>query len=834
MLINAIDSEESRIAVVEDGVLQELHVELANREAYLGNIYKGKVVNIEPSIGAAFVAFGGRVNGFLHVSDVLPAYGRPDFQLEDVIEGRARVDVDDGPESMQQALSDDDDDDLDEGSDEPKAKKKSRRGSRKRKAASDEDGAEGEAEASDGDAEGVDAEGVDAEGVDGDDSAEEASADGEAATEDAEDGGAVVEVAEASDDDSDDDSSDDEAHDDEDHDDTDHADLEPEIEAVDEVEVVEPDAGDDEDDDDDGFGFGHGLDDEKPMAMAAADPSEEADGGSGADAVDAGAAESAAPEAAADAASAEGGDVAAPSGEGAAESADAESGEGEAAPRRRRSRSRRSRSRKSAQERAEGDKAEATDAAAEGDAEQQDAPQEAEGEARPARKKRSRRGGSRDGEKNRANDRRQPRGNRPTIDQLLKKGQEVVVQITKEGIGTKGPTLTTYVSLPGRCLVLMPSLPKCGVSRKIEDGRERRRLKRVVKELDETGSGGIGFIVRTAGINKSLEDVQRDRDYLKKIWEMVGQRLKVTKAPALLYQESDLVLKAMRDQFTPDIADVVVDSEDVYMRIRDFAEKLMPVMAERIKRHAVTTPLFHSFGIEKDVEALYEPHVDLSNGASIVIDQAEALVAIDVNSGKYKAGGHGSDETAYRTNLESIPEIVRQLRLRDLGGLIIIDFIDMSAEKHRRNVERKMIDALRGDRARIKVGRISPFGMMEITRQRVGPGLKRTVFMQCPHCKGAGWSRTVQSKALSVLREARALVNLKGYSMLQVFVAPAVSDYLVNYKRRAVLEVEDAVGKSIVFRPEASYPIDVVHYRFLTGDGQEARIAIPAGLGVKA
>jgi len=379
----------------------------------------------------------------------------------------------------------------------------------------------------------------------------------------------------------------------------------------------------------------------------------------------------------------------------------------------------------------------------------------------------------------------------------------------------------------------MSSLPKCGVSRKIEDGRERRRLKRIVKELDETGSGGIGFIVRTAGINKSLEDLQRDRDYLKKIWEMVAQRLKVTRAPALLYQESDLVLKAMRDQFTPDIAEVVVDSEDVYLRIRDFAEKLMPLMAERIKRHSVTTPLFHSFGIEKDVEELYEPQVDLPNGASIVIDQAEALVAIDVNSGKYKAGGD-SDETAYRTNLDAIPEIVRQLRLRDLGGLIIIDFIDMSREKDRRGVERRLIDALRGDRARIKVGRISPFGMLEITRQRVGPGLKRTVFMQCPHCKGAGWSRTVQSKALSVLRETRALVHLKGYSMLQVFVAPPVADYLVNYKRRAVLELEDAVGKSIVFRPEQSYPIDVVHYRFLTGDGQEARIAIPAGLGVKA
>jgi ribonuclease E len=679
MLINAIDPEESRIAVVEDGVLQELHVELANREAYLGNIYKGKVVNIEPSIGAAFVAFGGRVNGFLHVSDVLPAYGRDDFQLEDVIEGRARVDADDGPESMQQALSDDDD-----------------------------ETADGAAADAGGDA--VD-DGPDVAVVDHDEDEGEP-VDPEAVAND--DGDAEADAAD-----------DDEAEP--------EPDDEPFAEGADETE--RPDDGADH------------ADGDKPLNMAAA-----GDGG---------------------------GDV---------------GGGGDAPPV------------------AEGSPA------VEGGGERRD-------------RRRGRRGGR---DRGRAGDgERRPRGPRPTIDQLLKKGQEVVVQITKEGIGSKGPTLTTYISLPGRCLVLMPSLPKCGVSRKIEDGSERKRLKRIVRELDETGHGGIGFIVRTAGVNKSLQDLQRDRDYLKKIWEMVAQRLKLTRAPALLYQESDLVLKAMRDQFTPDIADVVVDCEDVFLRIRDFAEKLMPHMAERIKQHAMTTPLFHHFGIEKDVESLYQPKVDLPNGASIVIDQAEALVAIDVNSGRYKAGGD-TDETAYRTNLDAIPEIVRQLRLRDLGGLIIIDFIDMAHEKQRRGVERKLIDSLRGDRSRIKVGRISPFGMLEITRQRVGPGLKRTVFMQCPHCKGAGWSRTVQSKALSVLREARALVNLKGFSVLQVFVAPAVADYLVNYKRRSVLELEDAVGKSLVFRPEASYPIDVVHYRFLTGDGQEARIAIPAGLGVKA
>ncbi len=746
MLINAIDPEENRIAVVEDGVLQELHVELANREACLGNIYKGKVVNIEPSIGAAFVAFGGRVNGFLHVSDVLPAYGRPDFQLEDVIEGRAKVDVDDGPESMQQALADEDDDD---GVATAEDRNPPARDSVEVARADDEGAADAEvsvdgdeSEAAPGEPAAEPIEGSTDAGYGGDD---EAGSTGDVADQDGDHGGDEDEDAEG--DAADDDAAEDDAAEDG---------------PADDDELL-PDFGDGVDDPPQRMGPtpDEGGEDVRPAPGAAAEPVAAPSGG-----------------ASAPAEGGEAGSAAAPSSDGAA-------------------------------------------AAQEG------------GRRRGRRDRRGdRRGGGGGGGGGNGGERRANRS-RPTIDQLLKKGQEVVVQITKEGIGNKGPTLTTYVSLPGRCLVLMPSLPKCGVSRKIEDGRERKRLKRIVRELDETGHGGIGFIVRTAGINKSQQDLQRDRDYLKKIWELVAQRLKVTRAPALLYQESDLVLKAMRDQFTPDIADVVVDSEDVYMRIRDFADKLMPHMAERIKQHSLTTPLFHHFGIEKEVEALYQPKVDLPNGASIVIDQAEALVAIDVNSGKYKAGAD-SDETAYRTNLDAIPEIVRQLRLRDLGGLIIIDFIDMAPEKHRRGVERRLVDALRGDRARIKVGRISPFGMMEITRQRVGPGLKRTVFMQCPHCKGAGWSRTVQSKALSVLREVRALVNLKGYSVLQVFAAPAVTDYLVNYKRRGVLELEDAVGKTVLFRPEPSYPIDVVHYRFLTGDGQEARIAIPAGLGVKA
>jgi len=650
MLINALDAEEHRIAAVEDGVLQELHVEIASREAYLGNIYKGKVVNIEPSIGAAFVSFGGRSNGFLHVSDVLPAYGREGFRLDDVIEGRARVDEEGSPDSVRAAL----DDEAAEDDTKAGAKGRKRSGSRR-----------GEQKAGDGDA--------DPDASEPGDGAEASSGDS------AEDAG---------------------------------RDADPEF-LVDDAE-----AADDDEDEDGG--------DEVPAEVAA---------GVGVD--------------------------------GAVEGAE------------------------------------------------------------PEREQQATRSKGR----GRRNNRARPKRSSVPIDQLLRKGQEVVVQITKEGIGTKGPTLTTYISLPGRSLVLMPSLPKCGVSRKIEDVKERRRLKKIVKNLDETGNGGIGFIVRTAGVEKTQEDLERDRDYLKKIWELVGHRTKATRAPALLYQESDLVLKAMRDLFSPEIAEVVVDSREVYLRIKDFAEKLMPHMADRIRLHELVAPLFHSFGIEGEVEQLYQSKVELKNGASIVIDQAEALVAIDVNSGKFK--GDDLEETAYRTNVDVIPEIVRQLRLRDLGGLIVIDFIDMTQERHRRGVERKMMDSLRGDRARIKLGRISPFGMMELTRQRVGPGLKRTVFATCHHCKGQGLVRTVQSKALAVLREVRALLNLKGFSLLQVFVSPPVNDFLVNYKRRQLLDLEEEVGKTILFKAETSYPVDHVHYRFLTGDGQQAKVAIPAGLGVK-
>jgi ribonuclease E len=700
MLVNASDPEECRIAIVEDGVLQELYVELSNRETYLGNIYKGKVVNIEPSIGAAFVNFGGNRNGFLHASDVIPAYGDPSVSQVDILTGKVRSELDEGPDAVRSAIDDseeeEDGSDIEETSSGEKEKDSPKKSNRKKGAKK----GRGRAKAGTQKAEGSKA------------SSKESSSD-EASS------------------------------------------------STDLVLISEEDAG-----------LPMVLPEEESKTIS---PKDRKLSSREEDSLNAGGTEK------------------------------EESGEGDEGEI---SEIGVVRSRKKSKRR---------------------------GRRSPRSQSRGARGGGRGSKRGGGEDRNGRGGGRPRkpIQDLLKKGQEVIVQITKEGIGAKGPTLTTYLSLPGRCLVLMPSLPKCGVSRKILDPKERRRLKRIVHNLDDVGSGGIGFIVRTAGINKSGADLERDLEYLKRLWAVIVERAKVTTAPTPLYIESDLVLRTIRDFFSPDIDEVVVDNEDVFERVKDFVGKLMPQFVERVKHHPGNSPLFLTYGIEQAVEDLYKPQVDLPNGATIVIEQTEALVAIDVNSGKFKPGSN-LEETAYRTNLDAISEIVRQLRLRDLGGVIIIDFIDMVNERHRREVERKFRDALKGDRARINVGRISIFGMLELTRQRVGPGLKRTVFKVCPTCKGTSLIRTVQSKALAVLREIRALAQLPGFNRLEAYLHPEVCAFLENRKRRSLVETEDHCQRSILTRAESSYPVDVVHYRFLDQRGQEVKVNIPAGLGVHA
>ncbi len=407
------------------------------------------------------------------------------------------------------------------------------------------------------------------------------------------------------------------------------------------------------------------------------------------------------------------------------------------------------------------------------------------------------------------------------IQNLLKKGQEVVVQITKVGIGGKGPSLTTFISIPGRYLVLMPSLSRCGVSRKIMDERERRRLKKVIEELEIPR--GMGFIVRTAGVDRNKKDLQRDLDYLMNLWEVFEKRLEASKPPQVMYEESDLVIKTMRDVFAPEINEVFVDSEPVYRRIMDFVSRIMPRYRDRIKPYTQSVPIFHAYGIESEMEKLFQRKISLPSGGSIVMDQTEALVAIDVNSGKYRREAD-LEETAYRTNLEAIPEVVRQIRLRDLGGVIVMDFIDMIEARHRREVERAFREAMKNDRARVKIARISIFGILEMTRQRMGPGLKRVFFNPCIHCDGMGVVKTPEAMSLAVLREVQAAMVRRGFSTVEVTVHPDVEHYLSNVKRHALLSLEEGFQKNIILIGDPKSREGEYKLRFLASDGHEVRI----------
>lgn len=381
------------------------------------------------------------------------------------------------------------------------------------------------------------------------------------------------------------------------------------------------------------------------------------------------------------------------------------------------------------------------------------------------------------------------------IQEYLMKGQEVLVQITKDGIGKKGPTLTTYLSIPGRYLVLMPSLSRSGVSRKIGDRTERERLKKILEEIDPPH--GMGYIMRTAGIGRQKEELEKDLEYLLKLWGTIVKRVRSERAPSLVYQESDLVVRTIRDVFTPEVVEVLVDNEPVYRKARDFLRATMAEQEERVHLYDEGRPLFHSVGIEDQVERVFNRKVNLKSGGSLVIDQTEALVAIDVNSGKYR-DEDDLEETAYRTNLEAVEEVARQLRLRDLGGVIINDFIDMQEDSHKREVERALREALSDHRSRMKIAKISPFGMIEMTRQRVRPSLHRSNAVPCPHCKGSGFVKTVDSVGLKILREITEIVFRNKARRVRVRVNVRVADFLRRNKGEKVKKIEEEYGKPIL------------------------------------
>ena len=393
------------------------------------------------------------------------------------------------------------------------------------------------------------------------------------------------------------------------------------------------------------------------------------------------------------------------------------------------------------------------------------------------------------------------------IKDVLKEGTEVIVQVDKEERGTKGAALTTFISLAGRYMVLMPNNPKAGgISRRIE-GEDRTDLKDSLAQL--ALPAGMGVIIRTAGVGRSTEELQWDLDYLLQLWESISQANSESKAPVLIFQESDVIIRAVRDYLRDDIDQVLIDDATAYQRAAEFVGMVMPQYKNRLKRYEDPLALFNRFQIEGQIETAFQREVRLPSGGSIVIDPTEALVSIDINSARATKGGD-IEQTALQTNLEAAEEIARQLRLRDMGGLIVIDFIDMSSNRNQRAVENRIREALELDRARVQIGRISRFGLLEMSRQRLRPSLGETSGMVCPRCTGQGTIRDTKSLALAILRLIQEEASKERTGEVQAIVPVSVSAFLLNEKRADINEIESRSRVRIVI--VASPYLDTPHF----------------------
>lgn len=390
---------------------------------------------------------------------------------------------------------------------------------------------------------------------------------------------------------------------------------------------------------------------------------------------------------------------------------------------------------------------------------------------------------------------------RPPIQQYLKKGQEIVVQVTKGGINTKGPTLSTYLSLPGKYLVMMPWMHNLGVSQKIEDEQERARLKAILDEVKVPEKAG--FILRTAAAGCSKKDVQKDLAYIIRLFHAIQKRMDTVSAPAELYRESDLIMRSIRDVFNSDIGRIICDNEAVAKKVRDFLGIIQPRFRNRVVYYDGKIPLFHKYKIEEEIRKIHSKYVELKSGGSVVIEQTEALVAIDVNSGKYRKH-ENAEQTALKINIEAAQEIARQLKLRDLGGLIICDFIDMRDSKNRREVEKVFRNSLEDDRARSRILRISAFGIIEMTRQRIRPSLQSSTYLKCPYCSGSGMVKSPESSAIEIIRMLNMASAKEEVRRIELSVPPMVADFLLNKRRTTITEIESQLRKQIIIRPDAT------------------------------
>ncbi|MGE3806255.1 MAG: Rne/Rng family ribonuclease [Gemmataceae bacterium] len=747
MLINVLQPEECRIAIVEDGVLEELYVERTSHESYVGNIYKGKIVNIEPSIQAAFVDFGVGRNGFLHVSDVEPTYYRHLEKTGRDQRGSGRdrhrraaapPPVEDDWEGAEEApRRGRDEQPPGEGKGEGRESRSERGEGRESRGERSERGEEqgrsrrrgrGRRGGRRGGERGREARPAHDEAAPADDLFEAPIIEHDElfghTPEPTEDFDRIV--------DEDDDARDSQAS-------TPPDDEPPAPRYMESAErrTEEEDADEPEVNDDDIF-FPKPEAEEQAYEPAAHDTGMEQEEEEGYE--DAEAPGDAEPDYAAD------------------------------------------------EPFTASELMEETDMSVEAEPHERRRYDDDRGSRRGGR-------GGRGQDRGRRGNGRRPMGRmalgrpKPLIQDIFRRGQEVLVQVIKDGIGTKGPTLSTYISIAGRYLVLMPGLNRIGVSRKIADEEQRRRLREVLNELQPPR--GLGFIIRTAGLDKNKKELQRDLAYLARLWQVVVRRIKKLKAPTEIYQESDMITRTIRDIFTKETDTIWVDEPQAYEHAQEFLQFVMPRYAQRIKLYSGVEPLFHRYGIENEINRIQRRHVPLPMGGSIVIDQTEALVAIDVNSGNFRADNN-AEETAYQMNLLAAKEIARQLRLRDLGGVIVNDFIDMREEKHRRGVERAMREAVRRDRARTKILKISAFGIIEMTRQRIRPSLKRSVYQDCPHCMGTGQVKTCESMSIDVMRMLQLAVHRNTIQRINIRVSDGVANYLLNRKRREIARLEES------------------------------------------
>lgn len=381
-----------------------------------------------------------------------------------------------------------------------------------------------------------------------------------------------------------------------------------------------------------------------------------------------------------------------------------------------------------------------------------------------------------------------------SLSKIIKRGQELIVQVTKDPSLNKGAMLSTYISLPGRHVVLMPGSTNSGVSRQIDDEAERTRIKEIISKLKLPD--GYGLIVRTAGENATKTQMSKDLTYLMRLWKDINKNASKDPAPILLYKERNLAVRSIRDYLTPDVTEILIDDTNVFKEIKDFVKLISPKQAKLVKLYKGDKPIYSKFQLERQVASIFENRVSLPSGGYIIIDQTEALVAIDVNSGK-ATKKKNIEETALQTNIEAAEEVARQLRLRDLGGLIVIDFIDMKESKNKITVEGTIKQFLKEDKARTKTSRLSQFGLMEMSRQRIRPSIEFGSFIPCTHCKGKGLILSTESLALAFLRKLNLESLKEGISRASGYVPPDVAGYLLNKKRGDILNIEEKRNISI-------------------------------------